>query len=103
MFALAAGWYVTYRTWGSRAVGPVAPPAAWNQVASVLLPVDQNAAELYLNLPKAAHVTEFLQAEANVIERTLDLPRSTLHAWLLISTPDQAPADRAMGATLLTF
>jgi hypothetical protein len=58
------------------------------------------ALKAYLNLPKAADVTEFLRAEANVIEKTLDLPRSTLRDWLLMSTPNQAPTDRAMGAAL---
>ena len=47
MCSILVSWYAGYRAWSIRDVGPIAPPAAWIEAASVPLPADQNAAELY--------------------------------------------------------
>ena len=46
-FALLSACHIAFRVWSVPDVGPIAPPAAWNDASSIEASPDRNAAELY--------------------------------------------------------
>ena len=46
-FALLSACHIGFRVWSLPDVGPIAPPAVWNEASAILESPERNAATLY--------------------------------------------------------
>ena len=56
------------------------------------------ALKAYREMPQMPGAVEFVRAQANVVENTLDLPRSRLRDWVFESLNGDSPSQRAVAA-----